>query len=582
MRPLEPLIAAASSPHASIAKLLKGAPAVEVRREIERNAALGLRGVEAAALAFAQGALALREGALDPAHESFSRAADAFAALGEAEASALARAEMWLAAIRRGPHRVYGEAIHALAEIAEEAKGSALVLVVALHYRGTAERFAGDALATQRTLLAAFARSEGLLEERAQILNSLGTLYVIMGAFGAAQAMLEHAAELHHQNGDAVGEAIAYGQLGSAALACGELDRARSFLQKQEWFASRVGDAFGRARALVFLADLALELKRPDDTVLLATQAREVAMSVTPHLTMWVAYATRSIGRAKLELGEEGAKAELDRAAELFARIGNQLGDALTRWDLAHLEARSSGGAAGAAWFSAAWALGTLGLPARVAQLLGDQRAHALARQREGEVLRTATEEALAVAAQGTPHLGVEQELRLVYGGPEELAAIASRRVAAQRNLARLAALTIGGVGLYVAAIRSAAIGAEAGRSAIPTLRARAAAVAELPGIVVWVWPLASPIAEVARDLASARATLGEDTSAALVVAPEAVVLSPPFAGEVSARVRDARIADAIASAMREEPGSLRLESTVAWSPDAEALAKLAGYAVVR
>ena len=48
-----------------------------------------------------------------------------------------------------------------------------------------------------------------MLEERAQILNSIGTLYVIMGAFGAAQAMLEHAAELHHQNGDAVGEGLA-------------------------------------------------------------------------------------------------------------------------------------------------------------------------------------------------------------------------------------------------------------------------------------------------------------------------------------------------------------------------------------
>src|SRR6185436_14303874 len=107
---------------------------------------------------------------------------------------------------------------------------------------------------------------------------------------------------------DAVGEAIAWGQLGSAALARGELERARRYLQKQEWFAAKVSDAFGRARALTFLADLALELGRPDDTVTLTETARSVAASVTPPLTIWIAYATRAIERARVELGQPGAR----------------------------------------------------------------------------------------------------------------------------------------------------------------------------------------------------------------------------------------------------------------------------------
>src|SRR5262249_57029899 len=103
------------------------------------------------------------------------------------------------------------------------------------------ERLSGDALATQRTLLEAFRLSGPFLEERAQILNSLGTLYVVLGAFGAAQALLEHAAELHRRFGDAIGEAIAHGQLGSAALALGDFERARRHLQKQEWLAPPPG-----------------------------------------------------------------------------------------------------------------------------------------------------------------------------------------------------------------------------------------------------------------------------------------------------------------------------------------------------
>src|SRR5687767_12460098 len=164
MRELEPLAA-----RSSVERLLHRAPAAEVRAELDRLDAVHLEGLAAAARFHARGALALREGELDRAVEAFAAAAPVFEAGGDAEAADLARCEGWLAAIRRGPRAVYDEARRALDAIAAARGGVGRVAVVALHYRGTAERFAGDAVATQRTLLAAFAASEGLLAERAQI-----------------------------------------------------------------------------------------------------------------------------------------------------------------------------------------------------------------------------------------------------------------------------------------------------------------------------------------------------------------------------------------------------------------------------
>ncbi|HZO14841.1 MAG TPA: hypothetical protein VFB62_16315, partial [Polyangiaceae bacterium] len=292
MRPLDPL--------QGIERLLHQAPPAEVSAAL---AALdNLDATAAAAKSYALGALALRLGSLDEAFEHLDTAARRFDALGEREGAALARAEAWLASIRRGPRKVYAEAIDGLQALEAEAGASRLVRVVAAHYRGTALRYAGNAEETLRTLLTAFAASDGLLAERAQVLNSLGTLYVVLGAYGAAQAVLEHGADISGRIGDKVSEAISYGQLGSAALARGALDEARRHLQRQEWLASRVGDAFGQSRALVLLGDLALDAGRPDDALELAGAARRVASSVNPPLGMWMAYATRTIGRAHLEL----------------------------------------------------------------------------------------------------------------------------------------------------------------------------------------------------------------------------------------------------------------------------------------
>jgi tetratricopeptide (TPR) repeat protein len=575
MRPLDPL-----TPLSPIVRLLRQAPAPEVRAELERLSALSLEPLPAAALLFARGALSLREGALDPAQKSLSAAAEAYAQTPEREAHLLARCESLLATIRRGPRNVYAPSMAALEAILDEASREhhERVAVVALHYRGTAERLAGDALATQRTLLEAFRRADALidraqasgapvlLEERAQILNSLGTLYVVLGAFGAAQALLEHAAELAHRVGDAVGEAIAYGQLGSAALALGDLERSRRHLQKQEWLASRIGDAFGRARALTFLADVALEVRRSDEASELATLAIEAAKSVTPPLALWIAYATRALGRARMELGDlAGARTHLGAALTQFGQFGNPLGHALTQWDLAHLAALEGGSSE---WFAPAWALGGLGLSARIARLFADRSALS---KGQGEALPQ------AAVSQAAPQLAVAQELALVYGAPEELSLIAARRTAGQRNLGRLAALSLAPPGLVLAAVASDSIGGR--KRALPPERAAAAALIELPGATIWGFPRTATPEEIGRDLSALRVVLGPDTRAVLALAPSAHVLEPPFLGEVCAALEGIDAGPLIEQARKLEPGTLHRAPDVLWSPEAEGRIAMSGFA---
>jgi tetratricopeptide (TPR) repeat protein len=575
IRPLDPL-----NEISPIARLLKGASAEEARAEIVRLSSLDLDPLRGAARMFAHGALTQREGALDAARSSLTEAANAFERLGETRAAKLARAEAILAAVRRGPRAVYQESIAALDAIARQADGDALVEVVAIHYRGTAERLLGDAAATQRSLLWALERSSTFTDERAKILNSLGTLYVVMGAHGAAQALLEHAAELHHQHGDIVGEAIAFGQLGSAALALGDLERARKHLQRQEWLCSRVNDVFGQARSLIFLADTAIARGRPDDALALAGRARDLAQAASPPLRLWIAYATRAIGRAKMDLGDASAGADLTAAAALFGEVGNPLGAALTEWDRVRQAAKTGGGGAaaplrGGGWFAPAWQLAALGLAGRVAEVLRDERAYAASKEQA-----RASEEAVAAAAQGVSHLVVAQEVELLYGAPEELSRLADRKTAAQRNLARLSSLVLATPGLYVAAVAS--VGAGAGKPTLPSERSAAAAVAELPGLVVWVWRLGTPTVEIGRDLAALKVVLGADARAMLSRVPRARVTAAPFAGEVGPTLEAPDFAAIVGTAVALPPGTLQIGPDIEWDREAEARAVMAGFATKR
>ncbi|WP_437973057.1 hypothetical protein WMF11_29250 [Sorangium sp. So ce295] len=587
MLPLDPIDGVSS-----LSRLLRSAPGAEVRAELDRvEALLGvgrdpaaavLEGgpLVAAALGFGRGALALREGALDAAVLHLEGAVAAFDRGGAAEARDLARCEAALARLRRDVRAACASAIEELDAIAAAGDPGRRVAVVALHYRGTAERLLGDAAAAQRTLLSALRRSEPFLGERAQILNSLGTLYVTLGAHGAAEALLEHAAELHRRRGDSVGEAIACGQLGAAALGLGALERARAPLQRQEWLCARLGDAFGRARALTFLSELALELGRADDALALATSAREIAEHAAPPLRTWVAYASRAIGRARRNLGDPGAAAALDEAGALFRALGLPLGEALAAWDRASTEALAL--AEPADWFSAAWSLGSLGLSSRVAQLLRErleiEEAAALPEKGGPTSDGEARERALAAAAQTSPHVAMQREVELVYDRPDHLAAIAARRTAAQRNLGRLAALTLARPGLIVAAIAASPLGAR-GR-ALPPARAMAVCVADLPGLAVWIWPAAATPATIGNDLAVLRATLGGPLRAALAFAPAGRVLCPPFAGDTGAELDAVELVGLMALPAMLAPGELRLDPQLGWDGDARASVEALGFVV--
>ncbi len=567
--PLDPL-----KDVSSIERLLKSAPAEEARAEISRLVTLDLDPLAAASREYARGALAQREGALDAACANLAAAAPTFESLGEVHAGKIAACETILATVRRGPRTVYKDAIASLERIAKHAGDDLLVAVVATHYRGTAERLLGDAQATQKSLLWALERSTPFLEERAKILNSLGTLYVVMGAHGAAQSLLEHAAELHQRHGDVIGEAIAFGQLGSAALALGDLERARRFLQRQEWLSSRVGDVFGQARSLIFLADVALARGRPDDALPLAQRARDLALGAKPPLRLWVAYATRAMGRARLNMGDKNAHADLEAAAGIFADVGNPLGTALTGWDRARRDASADHAEAPRAdFFKPAWQLAGLGMSGRVSEVLRDERLSFPGEAR-------ASERSIAAAAQGLTHLTVGQEVELLYAAPEELASIADQRTAAQRNLARLSALSLAPPGLLVAAVAGG--GSSVRTALLPNDRTSAVAVADIPGLVVWAWQLATPLENVAKDLAVVRGILGEKARVTLARLPDARVLSGPLAGEVGPRLDAPDFGAAIFAALALPAGALLVAPDIDWDKEADGLVVAAGFSTQR
>jgi hypothetical protein len=156
-------------------------------------------------------------------------------------------------------------------------------------------------------------------------------------------------------------------------------------------------------------------------------------------------------------------------------------------------------------------------------------------------------------------------------GGPVLL-----RRCAAERNAARLASLsTASAPGLVVAAIAGEVPSMD---RALPPELAAAAAVAVLPGVVVWTWPATVSPEEIGRDLASAKSALGEDTRAVLVLRPAARVLSSPFQGEVGAEVEGVDAVPLVRAVGGIDEGQLVRGVDVPWSDEAERRICAAGF----
>ncbi len=154
-----------------------------------------------------------------------------------------------------------------------------------------------------------------------------------------------------------------------------------------------------------------------------------------------------------------------------------------------------------------------------------------------------------------------------------------SREAAAHRNLERLAAMADAPPGLVVAAVASAAVGGvHRGLPSTAFARASWAALAELPGMAVWAWPSSTPPEEIGRDLVAARAALGDDTRAVLVLRPRARVVSAPLPGEVGAEVEGVDAVPLIRAAGGLDEGELVRGIDVPWSEDAEAQVAAGGF----
>ena len=151
-----------------------------------------------------------------------------------------------------------------------------------------------------------------------------------------------------------------------------------------------------------------------------------------------------------------------------------------------------------------------------------------------------------------------------------------ARREAAERNAGRLSALAdASSPGLVVAAIAGDALAMDC---ALPPEHAAAAAIAALPGVAVWAWPATASPEEIGRDLACARATVGVDARAVIVLRRDARVLSSPFQGEVGVEVEGVDAVPLVRAVGGLDEGELVRGVDVPWSEEAERRVSGAGF----
>jgi hypothetical protein len=104
----------------------------------------------------------------------------------------------------------------------------------------------------------------------------------------------------------------------------------------------------------------------------------------------------------------------------------------------------------------------------------------------------------------------------------------------------------------------------------LPPEASAATAIAALPGVLFWAWPAGTAPEEIGRDLAAARAALGEETRAVVVLRRQARVLSAPIQGEVCAEIEGVDAVPLVRAVGGLDEGELVRGVDVPWSEEAE------------
>jgi hypothetical protein len=329
------------------------------------------------------------------------------------------------------------------------------------------------------------------------------------------------------------------GQLGASALGRSDLDKARKYLSRQEWLCTQIGDTFGRTRALVWLAEVALEAgprrrrggaRPPRDR----ERQRRVAAAVD----------LRGVRRPRARSRADPARRGGGGATISCARTRRSPRSACRSARRSPLETARS-------------------LPRRSTALArslpsGRSRASACRSASPRRCLPLGADAALELALAAPNARRLEPlEARLIYERPRALAGVSEARSAARKNVSRLAVLALSDPGLWVAALTTQA--SVFGESLVDDTQIACAHAGGVPGLHLLVWSGARAPGAVGADLAAVMRRAGSPVTIALSHAPAARVITPGFGGGLPPRLEGLDALALCRSASDLSPGTFTL-----------------------
>ncbi|MFI6641234.1 BTAD domain-containing putative transcriptional regulator [Streptomyces sp. NPDC050504] len=159
------------------------------------------------------------------------------------------------------------------------------------------------------------------------MLQSLGTLEIILWEYERAHERLSLALRLFEEQGQAQGRALVLRNLGQCERHRGDLERARELTHQSLEIFREVGDRYAEAHVLGVLAQIELERGAPEASVRLSKEA--IARSEELGTARGQAQSTVRLAEALIHLGEgEEAEEACRRALDLVRGSGDRRGEA--------------------------------------------------------------------------------------------------------------------------------------------------------------------------------------------------------------------------------------------------------------